>query len=141
MPESINQIILKALKKDPMLRYQTSTEMLQDLRMALKNPNGDFVSNDDYDPTARTQRISTEEFEREQRKQKNNKKQNKFVGFIKKHKKLSTFLGLVILFFLAFGGTILFLNVTNPKEVKFTKCSWIVKRRSPKNNRRFKIEV
>ena len=132
LPESINQIILKALKKDPMFRYQTSTEMLQDLRMALKNPNGDFVSNDDYDPTARTQRISTEELEREQRKQKNNKKQNKFVGFIKKHKKLSTFLGLVILFFLAVGGTILFLNVTNPKEVSLPNVVGLSKEQAQK---------
>lgn len=132
LPESINQIILKALKKDPMFRYQTSTEMLQDLRMALKNPNEDFVSNDDYDPTARTQRISTEELEREQRKQKNNKKQNKFVGFIKKHKKLSTFLGLVILFFLAFGGTILFLNVTNPKEVSLPNVVGLSKEQAQK---------
>ncbi len=132
LPESINQIILKALKKDPMFRYQTSTEMLQDLRMALKNPNGDFVSNDDYDPTARTQRISTEELEREQRKQKNGKKQNKFVEFIKKHKKLSTFLGLVIVFFLAFGGTILFLNVTNPKEVSLPNVVGLSKEQAQK---------
>ena len=140
LPESINQIILKALKKDPMLRYQTSTEMLQDLRMALKNPNGDFVSNDDYDPTARTQRISTEEFEREQRKQKNNKKQNKFVGFIKKHKKLSTFLGLVILFFLAFGGTILFLNVTNPKEVSLPNVVGLSKEEAQKTIEDLKLK-
>ena len=140
LPESINQIILKALKKDPMLRYQTSTEMLQDLRMALKNPNGDFVSNDDYDPTARTQRISTEELEREQRKQKNNKKQNKFVGFIKKHKKLSTFLGLVILFFLAFGGTILFLNVTNPKEVSLPNVVGLSKEEAQKTIEDLKLK-
>ena len=140
LPESINQIILKALKKDPMLRYQTSTEMLQDLRMALKNPNGDFVSNDDYDPTARTQKISTEELEREQRKQKNNKKQNKFVGFIKKHKKLSTFLGLVILFFLAFGGTILFLNVTNPKEVSLPNVVGLSKEEAQKTIEDLKLK-
>ena len=140
LPESINQIILKALKKDPMFRYQTSTEMLQDLRMALKNPNGDFVSNDDYDPTARTQRISTEELEREQRKQKNNKKQNKFVGFIKKHKKLSTFLGLVILFFLAFGGTILFLNVTNPKEVSLPNVVGLSKEEAQKTIEDLKLK-
>lgn len=140
LPESINQIILKALKKDPMFRYQTSTEMLQDLRMALKNPHGDFVANDDYDPTARTQRISTEELEREQRKQKNNKKQNEFVGFIKKHKKLSTFLGLVILFFLAFGGTILFLNVTNPKEVSLPNVVGLSKEQAQKTIEDLKLK-
>ena len=116
LPEAVNKIILKALKKDPMLRYQTATEMLQDLRMALKNPSGDFVEEVDYDETARTQKISTNMYERQ--KKSNGKKENKFITFIKTHPKLSVFLGIIILFFLAFGGTTLVLNVTNPKEVQ-----------------------
>ena len=32
LPEAVNKIILKALKKDPMYRYQTATELLEDLR-------------------------------------------------------------------------------------------------------------
>lgn len=67
LPEAVNKIILKALKKDPMLRYQTATEMLQDLRMALKNPSGDFVEEVDYDETARTQKISTNMYERQKK--------------------------------------------------------------------------
>ena len=55
LPEAIDKIIMKALKKDPMLRYQTATEMLQDLRMALKNPSGDFVEEVNYDATAKMQ--------------------------------------------------------------------------------------
>ena len=43
MPSSVNKIIMKALKKDATLRYQTSSEMLVDLKAALKNPEGDFV--------------------------------------------------------------------------------------------------
>ena len=116
LPEAVNKIILKALKKDPMLRYQTATEMLQDLKMALKNPSGDFVEEVDYDETARTQKISTNMYERQ--KKSNGKKENKFITFIKTHPKLSVFLGIIILFFLAFGGTTLVLNVTNPKEVQ-----------------------
>ena len=115
LPEAVDKIVMKAMKKDPMLRYQTATEMLQDLRMALKNPSGDFVEEIEYDPTAKTQKISTQDVERMQRNK--NKNDNKFVAFIKQHKKLSTVLGLIILFFLAFGGTMLVLNVTNPKEV------------------------
>lgn len=115
LPEAVDKIVMKAMKKDPMLRYQTATEMLQDLRMALKNPSGDFVEEIEYDPTAKTQKISTQDVERMQRSK--NKNDNKFVAFIKQHKKLSTVLGLIILFFLAFGGTMLVLNVTNPKEV------------------------
>ena len=116
LPEAVNKIILKALKKDPMLRYQTATEMLQDLRMALKNPSGDFVEEVDYDETARTQKISTNMYENQRKA--NGKKENKFIAFIKTHQKLSIFLGIIILFFLAFGGTTLVLNVTNPKEVQ-----------------------
>ena len=116
LPEAVNKIILKALKKDPMLRYQTSTELLQDLRTALKNPSGDFVEDVDYDPTAKTQRISTNQYDKVS--QKRGKKENKFITFIKEHKVLSSIIGLILLFFLAFGGTMLVLNITNPKEVE-----------------------
>ena len=115
LPEAVNKIILKALKKDPMLRYQTSTELLQDLRTALKNPSGDFVEEVDYDPTAKTQRISTNQYDRTNKNR--GKKESKFITFVKEHKVLSSFIGLIILFFLAFGGTMLILNITNPKEV------------------------
>lgn len=117
VPEALNKIIMKALKKDPMLRYQTSTEILKDLKMALKNPYGDFVEDEDFDPTAKTQKISTEDFNRVG-KDKRGKKENKFIQFVKKHKTLSVFIGLILLFFIAFGATMLILNITNPKEVE-----------------------
>lgn len=116
LPEALNKIILKALKKDPMLRYQTATEILQDLRTALKNPSGDFVEEVDYDPTARTQRISTNQYNKSS--QKRGKKESKFKTFIKEHKVLSSIIGIILLFFLAFGGTMLVLNMTNPKETE-----------------------
>lgn len=117
IPESINKIIMKALKKDPMQRYQTSMELLLDLKQALKNPTGDFVE-EEYDATARTQKIQTDRYGNVvDENKKSNQKESGFKAFVKKHKKLSVFLGLVILFFLAFGGTMLFLNTTNPKEV------------------------
>lgn len=111
LPEALNNIILKALQKDPMYRYQTATELLVDLRKALKNPNGDFVEQEEYDPTAKTQRISTDEIA------KKSKKKGKFAEFIEKHKALSIFIGLILLFFIAFGLTMLILHFTNPKEV------------------------
>ena len=112
LPEALNNIILKALQKDPMYRYQTATELLVDLRKALKNPNGDFVEQEEYDPTAKTQRISTDEIA------KKSKKKGKFAEFIEKHKALSIFIGLILLFFIAFGLTMLILHFTNPKEVE-----------------------
>ena len=117
IPVAINKIIMKALKKDTTLRYQTSTEMLKDLRSALKNPNGDFVEENEYDETARIQKINLNDYEKRASK-KDDKKDNKFIAFIKEHKKLSILIGIILLFFIAFGSTMLILGVTNPKEVK-----------------------
>ncbi len=43
IPVSVNKIVVKAMQKDASLRYQTAQELLQDLEMALKNPDGNFV--------------------------------------------------------------------------------------------------
>lgn len=121
LPSAVNRIIMKALKKDTTLRYQTATDMLADLRQALKNPNGDFVEDRDYDATAKTQKINTDLYgniEEDDNSKKKGKKDNKFVAFIKKHKVLSAFIGLILLFAISLGGTLAFLNITNPAEVE-----------------------
>ena len=43
VPEAVNQIILKAMKKETSDRYSSATEMMKDLSLALKNPTGKFV--------------------------------------------------------------------------------------------------
>lgn len=58
IPYAVNKIIMKAMEKDPNERYQSATEMLKDLSMALKNPEGDFVEQKDF-TTQYTQRIPT----------------------------------------------------------------------------------
>ena len=121
LPSAVNRIIMKALKKDTTLRYQTATDMLADLRQALKNQNGDFVEDRDYDATAKTQKINTDLYgniEEDDNSKKKGKKDNKFVAFIKKHKVLSAFIGLILLFAISLGGTLAFLNITNPAEVE-----------------------
>ncbi len=115
IPEAINKIIMKAIQKDPMLRYQTSMDLLKDLKEALKNPEGDFVEEIPYDKTARTQKIGVEPQARKTGK--NNKPKNKFIQWIMDHKKLSVFIGVILLFFVAFGGTMGVLSITNPPEV------------------------
>lgn len=118
IPQSVNDIILKAMRKDTNLRYQTATLMLTDLKRALKDPNGDFVDNQEYEDTMPTQKISLKDIEEEASKtEKKGKKENKFIGFIKKHKGLSMFIGLILLFVISLGGTILYSRITNPKEV------------------------
>ena len=120
LPSAVNRIIMKALKKDTTLRYQSATDMLADLRQALKNPNGNFVDDREYDATAKTQKINTDLYGNveEENNNKNGENDNKFVAFIKRHKVLSSFIGLILLFAIAFGGTLAYLNITNPAEVE-----------------------
>ncbi len=117
VPIAVNKIIMKALQKDTTLRYQTATEMLDDLRKALKNPDGNFVDDSEYDPTARTQVIDTDEINNSRGNDKSSKKEGKIKRFIKKHKKLCIFIGIILLFALSLGGTMLALDLTNPSEV------------------------
>ena len=121
VPVAVNKIIMKALQKDTTLRYQTATEMLDDLRKSLKNPDGDFVDDSEYDPTAKTQVLHTEMYNNlrgsSNDEVRSGNQDGKFKAFIKRHKKLSIFIGLVLLFALSLGGTILALNLTNPAEV------------------------
>ena len=121
IPSAVNDIIMKALRKDTNLRYQNATAMLLDLKRALKEPNGDFVDDNDYAEDFPTQRISTIDIENERmssnRTQKNGKKTNKFIEFIKNHKALSAIIGLVLLFIITIGATIGISNATRPKDV------------------------
>ena len=122
IPDAVNKIIMKALQKEPALRYQTATEMLQDLKMSLKDPSGDFVDQGSIDPTSATRKIDLDEYgniqTKKTRNSEDNQKENKLKKFIKNHKKLSIFIGLILLFIIAFGGTLGILNLTNPAEVQ-----------------------
>lgn len=121
IPLAVNDVIMKALKKDSTLRYQSATEMLIDLRRALKDPSGDFVDNKEYARDFPTQRISTMGIEEENARvagKNATKKQNKFVQFVKKHKVLSTLVGLILLFVISISATIGITNITMPKEVQ-----------------------
>ena len=57
IPICVNSIILKAMQKDPNCRYQNATEMLTDLKRALKNPEDDFVVINKITSDSPTQRI------------------------------------------------------------------------------------
>jgi serine/threonine-protein kinase len=59
LPKGINDIIMKAIEKDQSKRYQSASEMLEDLNKVLKDPFGDFVNCQDTDscPTRRIQII------------------------------------------------------------------------------------
>ena len=56
-----------------------------------------------WEQSARKREFNEEAKKTENR---NKKKQNKFVNFIKKHRGLSIFIGLILLFAISLGGTI-----------------------------------
>ncbi len=128
IPTSVNQIILKAMQKDPNLRYQNATEMLTDLSKALQNPDANFVVLERKTENSPTQKIPTiHEFEidrtverRSDRiKEENKRSEGKLKTFYKKHKwakPITVILVAILLFVVAMFGTITFLNNSRPKQ-------------------------
>lgn len=144
LPIAVNKIIMRALQKDTTLRYQTASEMLVDLKKSLKDPEGDFVEKLEYDPTARTQVIDTNAYrDNKQTKNSSGKKDGKFKTFVKTHKGLSIFIGLLLLFVLSLGGTMLVLNLTNPPEVAMPNVVGLSKEEAQKEieNVKLKFEI
>ena len=99
LPFALNQIIVKAMQKDPEARYQSATEMVKDLTLALKNPEGNFVeegtSSSEYKPKAET----IKEYKEEEKK--DNKKKKKENIFTKNPKlKIALWAGIALIVFL-----------------------------------------
>lgn len=63
IPKAVNDIIMKAIKKDQNKRYQSASEMLSDLNKCLANPDGMFVTQDNSEemPTRRVKAITNED--------------------------------------------------------------------------------
>ena len=102
IPSAVNQIVVKAMQKEPTARYQTATEMLHDLSKALKDPDGDFViiENKDGGYTRVMQAISDEQIN-EDKKEKVKTKTNFFTEH-PKTKVAIIVLGLILLFVVVF---------------------------------------
>ncbi len=131
IPISVNNIILKAMQKEPEDRYQNATDMLIDLSTALKRPDDDFVKLNKKFDTLQTQKLSTlydidnkvrkddEEDEDEiEEKTRNQKNKKGVIGFLQEHIIISFLLIGVILFSVALGGTVLFMNLTKSKDAQ-----------------------
>ena len=119
IPIALNDIILKAMQKEPMARYQTAAEMISDLRRALKEPNGEFVEEEMNDGLTRRMDAITDDML--DKKGNNKKKKGKLALYFEKHPKMkgvAIVLLCVVLFALAFGGTALVSKITTPKEVQ-----------------------
>lgn len=74
IPYAVNKIIMKAMQKEVSLRYSSATELLKDLSLALKNPEGEGIGiSEENIENSYTQVIPTiregEEMKRKKRKQ------------------------------------------------------------------------
>jgi len=130
IPISVNRIILKAMQKDPNIRYQSATEMLRDLTLALKKPNEDFVVLTQRGADSPTQKIPTifeiemeKNNDRNAPKMKDKEKPKGAIGklkeFYKKHPflKILSILGIcAILFITAMAGTMAALKGSRPNQ-------------------------
>ena len=128
IPMMLNNIILKAMQKDPNLRYQSATEMIFDLKMVLKNPeaNGPEIIDN---MSGATQRISLDEINMASNKAKIKskeqttntevkKKKAPIVLFFQNHPAVKVMV-IVLIFILVFVLSIaITLGVLNANQVK-----------------------
>ncbi len=116
IPFAVNQIIMKAMQKEPSLRYQTASEMIKDLTMALKNPEGNFVEEENIN-LERTQVIDIPEEATTRKKE----EKKGLSAYFKKHPKmkiLSLILACIILFVVVVFGTKAIMDVGTVKDVE-----------------------
>lgn len=125
IPFAVNQIILKAMKKDPNERYQNASEMIKDLNIALKRPEGGFVEERNFEDSF-TRRIPTVnvsdnrngnvKFDNEEEKPK-----GKIATFFYNHPKTKV-ASIIALFVLIFVATLVItltvINSSSPKDVQ-----------------------
>ena len=114
IPDSVNKIIIKAMQKEPSLRYISATEMLTDLKESIKNPNGNFVVMSKAVTDEPTRVMSVEEAEKEAKREEKQGKKKK-----NKAKKIVLIVLLCLLiFFGAMFGTWKLLTGERTKEVQ-----------------------
>ena len=104
IPTAVNQIVVKAMQKEPSARYQNATEMLHDLSKALKDPDGDFViiENKDGGYTRVMQAITDDQISEGKKEEVKTKTKTNFFTEHPKAKIVIIILGLILLFVVVF---------------------------------------
>jgi len=114
IPQSLNNLIMKAMEKEASMRYNTATEMIQDLDRILKNPEVGVTKNMEINER-------NEEAARDIKgKRKKEKKPSKIKKFFQEHKwaKIVLIVAiLLIVFFATIAITLFALNANEPKDV------------------------
>ena len=148
LPKSVNDIILKAMKKNTEERYASATEMLKDLERALKQPDGNFVFGDEPD-NFKTQRIDLDYITKSEQRSKENKEEPKgkfakMKKFFEEHKAIKIIciiLACILVFSLAMGGTYLALTLGRAKEVQVPDLSNMTLEQAQEEAKKLKIKI
>lgn len=113
IPQSLNNLIMKAMQKDPNQRYSSATEMIEDLDRIIKNPEtGVSRIAEDTEPRKKE--------ENETAKRAKEGKFAKFNKFLEEHKFVKVMLiGIIflIVFISTIASTLGVLNSKQPKDV------------------------
>ena len=125
IPFAVNQIILKAMKKDPNERYQNASEMIKDLNIALKRPEGGFVEERNFEDsfTRRIPTVNVSDNRNGNIKSDNEeeKPKGKIATFFYNHPKTKV-ASIIVLFVLIFVATLVItltvINSSSPKDVQ-----------------------
>ena len=125
IPFAVNQIILKAMKKDPNERYQNASEMIKDLNIALKRPEGGFVEERNFEDsfTRRIPTVNVSDNRNGNIKSDNEEEmpKGKIATFFYNHPKTKV-ASIIALFVLIFVATLVItltvINSSSPKDVQ-----------------------
>ena len=144
IPKAVNDIILKAMEKEPMARYQNATSMIRDLSRALKEPDGEFVEEEDFDDglTRRMDAITDDMIKDSKVDNKKKKKKNKIAAFLEEHPKtkiLFIILICIALFFASIGITSAIINATSPKEVQIPNLIGMTEEEAKAELKKYKL--
>ena len=123
IPQAVNDIILKAMEKEPMARYQTATAMMRDLSRALKDPEGEFVEEENLDDglTRRMGAITDDMLKQSATANKKKKQKKGIAKFFEEHPKAKgpiIVLICLILFVASIAVTSAILSANEAKDVQ-----------------------
>ena len=145
LPQCVNDIIMKAMRKDANERYQTATEMIKDLELALKHPEEKFVSAPNIGDFP-TQKISLDYAEELQKQEKGKKpgKFDKIKKYFEEHpavKVIAIIVACILVFSIAMGGTYLALSLGRAKEVQIPNLQGLTKEEAEQKAKESKLKI
>jgi len=106
LPKGINQLVMKAIRKDPRMRYQSAREMIEDMYLLMKNPETVLNEEESKDKTKRFQASIVPEGMTDEKLRKK-RRRNNIILFT------SVFVGGILLMIVAFVAV---MNVVTPPK-------------------------